>query len=74
MVTTTRPLCSMKKNNNIFFGGRNGVIFCVNSENRNILWKYKLDNSMINNIKLLGRNKVLASSMDGKVVLLEYDN
>ncbi|MEO2063537.1 MAG: PQQ-binding-like beta-propeller repeat protein [Christiangramia sp.] len=68
------PSMLYEKNNNIFFGGRNGVIFCVNSENRNILWKYKLDNSMINNIKLLGGNKVLASSMDGKVVLLEYDN
>ncbi|TBW25830.1 PQQ-binding-like beta-propeller repeat protein [Gramella sp. KN1008] len=66
------PSMLTEKSGDIYFGGRNGVVFSVNSEQKNINWKYKIDNSMVNTVNLLSENKLIAATMDGKVVLLKW--
>lgn len=55
----------------IFFGTRNGRVYAVNNQSRKVEWIYKIDNSMVNTVTVINKNNVVASTMDGKVVLLE---
>ena len=35
-----------------------------------INWAYKIDNSMVNTVRVLDKQQVVVSTMDGKIVLL----
>ncbi|MCM8569676.1 PQQ-binding-like beta-propeller repeat protein [Gramella jeungdoensis] len=66
------PSMLIERKGDIFFGGRNGVVFSVNTDQKEVNWKFKIDNSMVNTINLLSRKKLVAATMDGKVVLLKW--
>ena len=53
------------------FGTRNGVVYALDTGLQKIAWAYKIDNSMVNTVSLAGSHQLIASTMDGKVVLLE---
>ena len=36
-----------------------------------IAWAHKIDNSMVNTVRVLDRQHLVVSTMDGKIVLLE---
>jgi len=44
----------------------------VNRNDGSILWKHKISNALITNIIPVTKNKVIVTSMDGKVTFLEY--
>ncbi|TCJ17591.1 metallophosphoesterase [Flaviaesturariibacter flavus] len=55
----------------VYFGTRNGVVYAIDPESRAVRWAHKIDNSMVNTVRPLGNGAVLASTMDGKIVLLK---
>lgn len=66
------PSMLIEKGDQLYFGGRNGVVFSVNPVNKILNWKYKIDNSMVNTVNIIGDRKLVAATMDGKIVLLEW--
>lgn len=55
----------------IFVPSSSGLLSAVNSTNGEVMWQYKISNSMINPPLVL-KNKVIVSAMDGKIVCLTY--
>lgn len=66
------PSMLFEEDGDIYFGTRNGIVFSIDPENKEINWAYKIDNSMVNTINLSEEEKIIASTMDGKVVLLTW--
>ncbi|MEO7310177.1 MAG: PQQ-binding-like beta-propeller repeat protein [Chitinophagaceae bacterium] len=65
------PSQLVEKNGLLFFGTRIGVVYAVGSFTRQVAWAYKIDNSMVNTVRVIDGSHIVASTMDGKVVLLE---
>jgi outer membrane protein assembly factor BamB len=65
------PSMLIEKKGRVYFGTKNGVVYAIDPKTRSIAWKHKIDNSMVNTVNVIGPGKVLASTMDGRVVLLE---
>jgi outer membrane protein assembly factor BamB/predicted MPP superfamily phosphohydrolase len=65
------PSMLIEKEGYVFFGTRNGVVYCIDPAAQKIVWAHKIDNSMVNTVRVLNKQTVLASTMDGKVVLLK---
>ncbi len=65
------PSMLIEKGGNIFFGTKNGVVYAIDIMQKKIAWAYKLDNSMVNTINVIDKKNIIASTMDGKVVLLQ---
>ncbi len=66
------PSMLIQHEGKLFFGTRNGVVYCIDPVQQKINWAYKIDNSMVNTIRIVAGKQLLASTMDGKVVLLKY--
>lgn len=55
----------------IYVPSNSGIVVAVN-RNGSVLWKHKISNSLITNITPVAKNKVIATTMDGKVTCLEF--
>ena len=66
------PSMLIEKKGQLFFGTRNGVVYSIDPRNQKINWAYKIDNSMVNTVNVSDTRMLIASTMDGKVVLLRY--
>ena len=49
-----------------------GDIFALNENNGSVAWRYKFSIALINYIRAIGDRKILVTSMDGKVAILQY--
>ena len=49
-----------------------GKVYAVSPDGSRVIWAKKLSNTVINHIVPIGRDKVIASTMDGKIVCIEY--
>ncbi|MGE5519170.1 MAG: PQQ-binding-like beta-propeller repeat protein [Candidatus Dadabacteria bacterium] len=67
------PSMIIEKNGKAFFGTRNGIVYSIDPKAVKVNWSYKVDNSMVNTVNVLSDKEVIASTMDGKVVLLKAD-
>lgn len=65
------PSMLIEKDGLVFFGTKSGVVYCIDPVERRIRWAHKIDNSMVNTVKVIDKNTLIASTMDGKLVLLE---
>lgn len=65
------PSMLIEKEGRLFFGTRSGVVYAIDPATQTVAWAHKLDNSMVNTVKVLNRRQVLAATMDGKVSLLQ---
>lgn len=65
------PSMLVEKGGRVIFGTRSGVVYAINPTTQTIDWAHKLDNSMVNTVRVLNRRQVIASTMDGKVSLLQ---
>ena len=65
------PSMLIEKDGLVFFGTKSGVVYCIDPAERRIEWAHKIDNSMVNTVKVIDKNTLIASTMDGKLVLLE---
>lgn len=68
------PSMLIEKEGKVFFGTKNGVVYCINPATQQIIWAYKIDNAMVNTVNVIDGQQVIASTMDGKVVLLRHTN
>jgi len=65
------PSMLVEKDGEVFFGTRNGVVYCIDPSSRKIVWAHKIDNSMVNTVRVIDKLHIVASTMDGRIVLLE---
>ncbi|GDX41875.1 serine/threonine protein kinase [Bacteroidota bacterium] len=65
------PSMIIEQDGELLFGTRNGVIYAVDPNLQKVNWAHKLDNSMVNTVRPVGKNKVLVATMDGKLALLQ---
>jgi outer membrane protein assembly factor BamB/predicted MPP superfamily phosphohydrolase len=50
----------------------NGVVVAIDKTTRQVAWKHKLTNALINGITPAGKNRILMTSLDGKVASIKY--
>jgi outer membrane protein assembly factor BamB/predicted phosphodiesterase len=65
------PNMPIEKEGKVYFGTKNGIVYGVDPYTREKLWRYRIDNSMVNTINLSNANELVAATMDGKVTLLD---
>jgi len=65
------PSAIYSDGNVIFVPSSSGLLSAVGASSGELLWQYKISNGMINPPLVL-KNKVIASTMDGKIVALTY--
>jgi outer membrane protein assembly factor BamB/predicted phosphodiesterase len=65
------PSMLTEKNGTVFLGTRSGVVYAVDAAQRKTAWGHKIDNSMVNTLNIIDKKNIIASTMDGKVVLLQ---
>lgn len=65
------PSMLIEKDGLVFFGTKSGVVYCIDPVERRIVWAHKIDNSMVNTVRVINKTQLAASTMDGKLVLLE---
>jgi outer membrane protein assembly factor BamB/predicted phosphodiesterase len=65
------PSMLIEKNGLVFFGTRNGVVYCIDPSEKKVVWAHKIDNSMVNTVRVISKNRLVVSTMDGKLVLLD---
>ncbi|MBL7742217.1 MAG: PQQ-binding-like beta-propeller repeat protein [Chitinophagaceae bacterium] len=65
------PSMLVEKDGNVFFGTKSGVVYAIDPTSQQVVWTHKIDNSMVNTVRVLDKRKLIVSTMDGKIVLLE---
>jgi outer membrane protein assembly factor BamB/predicted phosphodiesterase len=65
------PSMLVEKKGRVYFGTKNGVIYAIDPRSGTRAWAYKIDNSMVNTVNVIGPGVVLASTMDGKIAWLD---
>ena len=65
------PTAIVEYKNIIYVPSNSGVVVAVNRDG-SILWKHKISNCLITCIVPVSKNKVIATTMDGKVTCLEF--
>ncbi|HSK11946.1 MAG TPA: PQQ-binding-like beta-propeller repeat protein, partial [Phnomibacter sp.] len=66
------PSMLVEKNGLVYFGTKNGVVYCIDPQRQSVVWKHKIDNSMVNTVYLADDKTLVVSTMDGKVALLKF--
>lgn len=67
------PSMLIEKDGKLYFGTKSGVVYAMDPSTQTRSWGHKIDNSMVNTVRPLKNKQVLASTMDGKVVLLQAE-
>ena len=67
------PSMLIEKEGQVFFGTKNGLVYCIDPLQQKIIWAHKIDNSMVNTVRVIDKNHIIASTMDGKVALLQVE-
>jgi outer membrane protein assembly factor BamB/predicted MPP superfamily phosphohydrolase len=65
------PTAVVEYENIIYVPSNSGVVTAVRRDG-SVLWKHKISNALITGITPFSENKVIATTMDGKVTCLEY--
>ena len=66
------PTSIVEQNNIVFVPTQSGVIVALNRWSGNVLWKHKISNGLVTHLLPVGINQILATTMDGKISLLEF--
>ena len=66
------PSMLIEKDGLVYFGTKSGVVYCVNPTTQKVVWQHKIDNSMVNTVRLIDAHTLIASTMDGKVARLSF--
>ncbi|HUR64817.1 MAG TPA: PQQ-binding-like beta-propeller repeat protein [Chitinophagaceae bacterium] len=64
------PSMLIEKEGLVFFGTKNGVVYCIDPLKQKVVWAHKIDNSMVNTVRVIDRSTIIASTMDGKIAKL----
>ena len=66
------PTAVVEFENIVYVPSNSGVVVVVNRKDENVLWKHKISNSLITNITPVSKNRVVVTTMDGKVSCLRF--
>jgi len=64
------PSMPVEKNGTMFFGTKNGLVYALNGEDGEVLWRYKIGVTVVSTPAALDAQSVLVSDLDGQIVLL----
>jgi outer membrane protein assembly factor BamB/predicted phosphodiesterase len=64
------PSMLIEKEGLLFFGTKSGVVYCIDPAERKTIWAHKIDNSMVNTVRVLDKHTLIVTTMDGKLVKL----
>ncbi|MEO6134498.1 MAG: metallophosphoesterase, partial [Ginsengibacter sp.] len=56
----------------VYVPSNSGVVVAANRKDGSIIWKHKISNALITNITPISKNKIIVTTMDGKVTCLVY--
>ena len=56
----------------VYVPSNSGIVIAVNRSDGSVLWKHKISNALVTNITPVTKNKIIVTTMDGKVTCLEY--
>ena len=56
----------------IFIPTTSGIVCAINKQTHVVAWKHKLSNALVNAITPVGKDRLLVTTLDGKVVCLQY--
>ncbi|MGI8634185.1 MAG: PQQ-binding-like beta-propeller repeat protein, partial [Segetibacter sp.] len=62
----------VESNGVVFVPSNSGVISAIDRDTKMLLWKYKVSDSMVNSVMPLANNKVIVSTVDGKISCLAF--
>lgn len=68
------PSAIVANGESVLVPNHNGLVSSVNAKSGEVEWQHKISNAMVNPILPIGKNKVLVSSMDGKIVYLNVQD
>ncbi|NQV15263.1 PQQ-binding-like beta-propeller repeat protein [bacterium] len=66
------PSMMMEKDGNLFFGTKDGWVYCIDSLTGELIWRYRISDGLINTLTPVDANMVLSTAADGKLSLLKY--
>ncbi len=66
------PTAITESNGLVFIPSQSGLVSALHRKSGEIAWQYKTSNSLVNTVFSLGKNRVLVSTMDGKINCLKY--
>jgi outer membrane protein assembly factor BamB len=66
------PTAIVEKNNIVFVPTQSGVVVALDRLTAKVLWKHKTSNGLITNLLPISNNRVVATTMDGKISLLKF--
>ncbi|MBF8963626.1 PQQ-binding-like beta-propeller repeat protein [Pontibacter sp. FD36] len=66
------PSAIVEHKNVVLVPSHSGLVSALDRQSGEVLWKYKSSNSLMNPVMPLGKNRVIVSTMDGKIACLEY--
>lgn len=66
------PSPIVESGNLIFIPGQSGMICAINKTTKSVEWNYKVSNTLVNAITPMQNNRIMISTMDGKILCLEY--
>lgn len=67
------PSMLIENEGHVYFGTKSGVVYSIDPKKKKVNWAYKIDNSMVNTVNVIGKNRLIAATMDGKIVILKTD-
>lgn len=56
----------------VFVPSHSGLLSAVDAKTGAVIWQYKISNGMVNPVAVNGEKGVIASTMDGKIVSLQF--
>ncbi|MCO4294272.1 PQQ-binding-like beta-propeller repeat protein [Solitalea sp. MAHUQ-68] len=68
------PSAIVERNNKVYVPSHSGLVSTIDRNSGEVIWQYKVSNSLVNTVLPIDNNKVIVSTMDGKIVCLEYRN
>lgn len=66
------PTAIVEQNDIVFIPTQSGVVVALNKNSGTVLWKHKITNCLITSLVPVGKNQLLASTMDGVIALLKW--
>jgi outer membrane protein assembly factor BamB/predicted MPP superfamily phosphohydrolase len=66
------PSPIVENENLIFVPTGIGIVVAISKKSHQVVWKYKLSNALINAINPIRKNEIIVTSLDGKVVCLQF--
>ena len=66
------PSMPVEKAGSVFFGTKNGLVYCVNAHTHELTGCRKIGNSVVSTVKPISSSEVVVTSMDGTVARISF--